>query len=149
MLWIKENYKLKAWTWSTQHWPCVAHTKCYMENCWCMVQAQSGVTCLGFVDRGSHPKASIVIGAYQLEDNLLQFDLSRSRLGLSSSLNSRRTNCANFNFTSSPWEFFWSYYVILHLYGNNNVNKIKGPCDFGGYEVWFSLELVQLGHKSE
>lgn len=68
-----------------------------------MVQAHLGVTCLGFVDGGSHPKASlIVIGAYQLEDNLLQFDLAKSRLGLSSSLKSRRTNCANFNFTSSP-----------------------------------------------
>ncbi|KAL4637128.1 hypothetical protein ACB092_03G058200, partial [Castanea dentata] len=67
-----------------------------------MVQAQPGVTCLGFVDGGSHPKASIVIGAYQLEDNLLQFNLAKSRLGSSSSLKSRRTNCANFNFTSSP-----------------------------------------------
>ncbi|KAK4596004.1 hypothetical protein RGQ29_014188 [Quercus rubra] len=67
-----------------------------------MVQAHPGVTCLGFVDGGSHPKASIVIGAYQLEDNLLQFDLAKSRLELSSSLKSRRTNCANFNFTSSP-----------------------------------------------
>uniref|UniRef100_A0A2N9FWH8 Xylanase inhibitor C-terminal domain-containing protein n=1 Tax=Fagus sylvatica TaxID=28930 RepID=A0A2N9FWH8_FAGSY len=67
-----------------------------------MVQPQNGVTCLGFVDGGAHPKASIVIGAYQLEDNLLQFDLAKSRLGFSSSLLSRRTNCANFNFTVSP-----------------------------------------------
>nr|POE53145.1 basic 7s globulin 2 [Quercus suber] len=65
-------------------------------------RAHPGVTCLGFVDGGSHPKASIVIGAYQLEDNLLQFDLAKSGLGLSSSLKSRRNNCANFNFTSSP-----------------------------------------------
>ncbi|GMY21451.1 gamma conglutin 1-like [Fagus crenata] len=67
-----------------------------------MVQPQNGVKCLGFVDGGAHPKASIVIGAYQLEDNLLQFDLAKSRLGFSSSLLSRRTNCANFNFTVSP-----------------------------------------------
>ncbi|KAL0005849.1 hypothetical protein SO802_013410 [Lithocarpus litseifolius] len=66
-----------------------------------MVQAHPGVTSLGFVDGGSHPKASIVIGAYQLEDNLLQFDLAKSRLGLSSSLKPQRTNCANLNFTSS------------------------------------------------
>ena len=32
--------------------------------------------------------------------------------------------------------------------GNNNVNKIKGPSDFDGYEVWFSPELAQLGLKS-
>ncbi|KAG6646553.1 hypothetical protein CIPAW_07G015500 [Carya illinoinensis] len=68
-----------------------------------MVRASKGVTCLGFVDEGSHPRASIVIGAYQLEDNLLQFDLDRSRLGFSSLLLFRRTNCANFNFaTTSP-----------------------------------------------
>ncbi|XP_062145386.1 gamma conglutin 1-like [Alnus glutinosa] len=60
-----------------------------------MVKAREGVTCLGLVDGGPRPRASIVIGAYQLEDNLLQFDLARSRLGF------RRTNCANFNFTVS------------------------------------------------
>ncbi|KAG8370715.1 hypothetical protein BUALT_Bualt13G0012100 [Buddleja alternifolia] len=30
--------------------------------------------CLGFVDGGLEPKSSIVIGAHQFEDNLLQFD---------------------------------------------------------------------------
>ena len=89
-----------------------------------MVQAHPGVTCLGFVDGGSHPKASIVIGAYQLEDNLLQFDLAKSRLELSSSPKSRRTNCANFNFTSRlpvPESFsdhiiyFCTYVVIIML----------------------------------
>ncbi|KAE8010165.1 hypothetical protein FH972_006555 [Carpinus fangiana] len=67
-----------------------------------MVKAREGVTCLGFVDGGLRPRASIVIGAYQLEDNLLQFDLGRSRLGFSSSLLFHRTNCANFNFTGNP-----------------------------------------------
>ncbi|KAA8545087.1 hypothetical protein F0562_019871 [Nyssa sinensis] len=67
-----------------------------------MVQPQPGVACLAFVDGGLKPRASIVIGGYQLEDNLLQFDLARSRLGFSSSLLLQRTGCANFNFTPKP-----------------------------------------------
>lgn len=67
-----------------------------------MVQAKPGVSCLGFVDGGLNPRSPIVIGAYQLEDNLLQFDLAKSRLGFSSSLLSKGTSCANFNFTSNP-----------------------------------------------
>ncbi|KAG8370712.1 hypothetical protein BUALT_Bualt13G0011800 [Buddleja alternifolia] len=54
--------------------------------------------CLRFVDGGFEPKASIVIGGHQFEDNLLQFDLERERLGFISSLLSRSTNCANFDF---------------------------------------------------
>ena len=66
-----------------------------------MVQVGNDVMCLGFVDGGSNPTTSIVIGGYQLEDNLLQFDLATSRLGFSSSLLFRQTTCANFNFTSN------------------------------------------------
>lgn len=61
-----------------------------------MVQPRPGVWCLGFVDGGSNPKAPIILGSYQLEDNLLQFDLARSRLGFSSSLLFRGTHCGNF-----------------------------------------------------
>ncbi|KAL0458092.1 UNVERIFIED_CONTAM: putative aspartic proteinase GIP2 [Sesamum latifolium] len=53
--------------------------------------------CLGFVDSGDAPKTSIVIGGHQLEDNLVQFDLERERLGFSSSLLLRGTTCANFD----------------------------------------------------
>ncbi|XP_021904849.1 basic 7S globulin-like [Carica papaya] len=65
-----------------------------------MVSVSSGVVCLAIVDGGSSPRTSIVIGAHQIEDNLLQFDLARSRLGFSSSLLFRGTTCSNFNFTS-------------------------------------------------
>ncbi|KAF5174954.1 Basic 7s globulin [Thalictrum thalictroides] len=66
-----------------------------------MVRAPNNAMCLAFVDGGvNHQRASIVIGAHQLEDNLLQFDLTASRLGFSSSLLGRQTTCANFNFTS-------------------------------------------------
>ncbi|KAK9083979.1 hypothetical protein Scep_030450 [Stephania cephalantha] len=67
-----------------------------------MVQVNNNVLCLGIVDGGvSRPqlKTSIVIGGHQLEDNLLEFDLARSRVGFSSSLLFRQTNCANFNHT--------------------------------------------------
>ncbi|KAI8566210.1 hypothetical protein RHMOL_Rhmol02G0022300 [Rhododendron molle] len=66
-----------------------------------MVQVSDEVLCLAFVDGGVNPRTSIVIGGYQLEDNLLQFDLGASRLGFSSSLLFRETTCANFNFTFS------------------------------------------------
>lgn len=66
-----------------------------------VVAVSEGVSCLGFVDGGTSPRTSIVLGGYQLEDNLLEFDLAASRLGFSSSLLFRQTTCANFNFTSS------------------------------------------------
>ncbi|XP_068660851.1 probable aspartic proteinase GIP2 [Aristolochia californica] len=59
------------------------------------------VLCLAFVDGGSSPRTSIVIGGYQLEDNLLEIDLASSRLGFTSSLLYKQTTCANFNFTSN------------------------------------------------
>lgn len=61
---------------------------------------KSEVACLAFVDGGKKARTSIVIGGHQLEDNLLEFDVGRSRLGFSSTLLGRQTTCANFNFTS-------------------------------------------------
>ncbi|OVA05510.1 Peptidase A1 [Macleaya cordata] len=66
-----------------------------------VVQVSDDVLCLGFVDGGANPRTSIVIGGYQLEDNLLQFDIARSRLGFSLSLLFRQTTCSNFNFTTN------------------------------------------------
>lgn len=66
-----------------------------------MVEVNGGVLCLGFVDGGVNPRTAIVIGAHQIEDNLLEFDLASSRLGFSSTLLFRQTTCANFNFTSN------------------------------------------------
>ncbi|KAJ4955517.1 hypothetical protein NE237_012300 [Protea cynaroides] len=65
-----------------------------------MVQVSNDVICLGFLDGGSEPRTSIVIGGYQLENNLLQFDLASSKLGFSSTLLGSQTTCADFNFTS-------------------------------------------------
>ncbi|KAI8025611.1 Basic 7S globulin [Camellia lanceoleosa] len=65
-----------------------------------MVPVGNDTVCLGFLDGGLNPRASIILGGYQLEDNLLQFDLESSRLGFTSSLLLRETNCASFNFTN-------------------------------------------------
>ncbi|KAJ0976092.1 hypothetical protein J5N97_018057 [Dioscorea zingiberensis] len=66
-----------------------------------MVAVSEEKLCLAVVDGGDRPRTSVVIGGYQLEDNLLKFDLATSRLGFSGTLLFRRTTCANFNFTSS------------------------------------------------
>jgi hypothetical protein len=66
-----------------------------------MVAVSDKVLCLGFVDAGEDPVTSIVIGTYQMQDNLLQFDLAKSTLGFSSTLFFVQTTCSNFNFTSS------------------------------------------------
>ncbi|XP_010474940.1 PREDICTED: basic 7S globulin-like [Camelina sativa] len=66
-----------------------------------MVSVRDDVICLGFVDGGVDAKTSVVIGGFQLEDNLVEFDLATNRFGFSSTLLGRSTNCANFNFTST------------------------------------------------
>ncbi|VVA89807.1 unnamed protein product [Arabis nemorensis] len=66
-----------------------------------MVSVRDDVICLGFVDGGVNARTSVVVGGYQLEDNLIEFDLASNRFGFSSTLLGRRTNCANFNFTST------------------------------------------------
>ena len=55
---------------------------------------------VGFVDGGLEPGSpiatSIVIGGYQMEDNLLEFDLVSSKLGFSSSLLLHMASCSHF-----------------------------------------------------
>ncbi|RZC45212.1 hypothetical protein C5167_038181 [Papaver somniferum] len=60
-----------------------------------MVQVSDKVSCLGFVDGGN--EACLVIGGNQLEDNLLEFNLAKMRLGFTTTLG-RQTTCSNFNF---------------------------------------------------
>ncbi|CAI9118796.1 OLC1v1020409C1 [Oldenlandia corymbosa var. corymbosa] len=66
-----------------------------------LVRVKDDVLCLGFVDGGVNPRTSMVIGVHQIEDNLLEFDIARSRLGFSSTLLFQQTTCSNFNFTSN------------------------------------------------
>ncbi len=65
-----------------------------------MVRISNEVMCLGFLDGGLNPKTSIVLGGYQLEDMLLQFDVGTSMLGFSQSLLMRQTSCSNFTLDS-------------------------------------------------
>ncbi|KAL6555138.1 hypothetical protein OROGR_006396 [Orobanche gracilis] len=68
-----------------------------------MVQVTKDVMCLGFVKQQGPVSLwnAITIGGYQLENHLLQFNVAKLMFGFSSSLLSRQTTCANFNFTSS------------------------------------------------
>ena len=61
-----------------------------------MVRVSKNVMCLGFVDGGAKARESIVLGGLQIEDNFLEFDLTTSRLGFSSSLLPRGASCSNF-----------------------------------------------------
>lgn len=59
-----------------------------------MVEIDRKTTCLGFVDGGSDPRTAVVIGAHQLEENLLEFDLVSSQLSFSESLLFLNTSCS-------------------------------------------------------
>ncbi|KAJ4722374.1 basic 7S globulin-like [Melia azedarach] len=59
-----------------------------------MVRVNKHVLCLGFVDGGSEPRTSIVLGGHQLENNLLEFDLASSKLGFTSSLLLHNVTCS-------------------------------------------------------
>jgi hypothetical protein len=67
-----------------------------------MVRVNDEVMCLGFLDGGLSPMTSIVLGGYQLEDIVLQFDLGTSMLGFSPSLLMWETSCSDFKFDSWP-----------------------------------------------
>ncbi|KAL6610000.1 hypothetical protein ACP70R_039969 [Stipagrostis hirtigluma subsp. patula] len=63
-----------------------------------MVATKGGALCLGVVEGDNVTTVtSVVIGGHMMEDNLLEFDLAASRLGFSSSLLFRQTNCNNFH----------------------------------------------------
>nr|DAD33585.1 TPA_asm: hypothetical protein HUJ06_012436 [Nelumbo nucifera] len=64
-----------------------------------MKQVSVDVACLAFVDGGETADQAVVIGTFQMENNLLEFDLVTSTLVFSSSLFFVKSTCANFNFT--------------------------------------------------
>ncbi|KAK6150777.1 hypothetical protein DH2020_015709 [Rehmannia glutinosa] len=64
-----------------------------------MVRVGKDVMCLAFVEGGVNccgPTTSIVVGGYQMENYLLEFDVASSRLGFSSSLLLHDTSCSKF-----------------------------------------------------
>ncbi|KAE9618443.1 hypothetical protein Lal_00047281 [Lupinus albus] len=67
-----------------------------------MVNINDLTMCLGVMDGGENPTTSVVLGGYQIDNHLLQFDLATSRLGFSPLLFAYQTECIYFNITSSP-----------------------------------------------
>ncbi|KAJ1428772.1 Xylanase inhibitor, C-terminal [Sesbania bispinosa] len=60
-----------------------------------MVEVSKDVLCLAFVDGGKKAKNAIVVGGYQLEDRILEFDRSTSILRFSSSLLLHNASCSD------------------------------------------------------
>lgn len=59
-----------------------------------MVAVNKNVMCLAFLDAGSKPRTPIVIGGYQMENYVIEFDLVSSKLGISNSLLYHNTTCS-------------------------------------------------------
>ncbi|XP_040376040.1 chitinase CLP [Oryza brachyantha] len=68
-----------------------------------MAQVSDGTACLALLEmkgeKGSPPPPAVVIGGFQMENNLMVFDEEKARLGFSGLLWGRQTTCSNFNFT--------------------------------------------------
>ncbi|XP_047056218.1 chitinase CLP-like [Lolium rigidum] len=78
-----------------------------------MARVNDNTACLAFVEMreenkqygyGGGPKEApaVVIGGFQMENNLLVFDVENQRLGFSSLLYAKHTTCSNFNFLKFP-----------------------------------------------
>ncbi|KAI3701886.1 hypothetical protein L6452_27336 [Arctium lappa] len=59
-----------------------------------MVQVSDSVMCLGFLDGGLDVSDSVVLGGYQLEDHILEFNLGTGMMGFSSSLLMEGNSCS-------------------------------------------------------
>lgn len=59
-----------------------------------MVHVSDSVMCLGFVDGGLDLSDSVVLGGYQLEDHILEFNLGTGMMGFSSSLLMEGNSCS-------------------------------------------------------
>ncbi|XP_073287099.1 probable aspartic proteinase GIP2 [Primulina huaijiensis] len=62
-----------------------------------MVRVSDEVMCLGFLNGGLNPMVPIVVGGYQLEDYMLEFNLGNSMLGFSSPLGMVEKKCSDFD----------------------------------------------------
>nr|CAB3479383.1 unnamed protein product [Digitaria exilis] len=64
-----------------------------------VTQVATDVACLAFVYGGWAAPSAMVLGGFQMENNLLVFDEANSRFGFTGTLLFIRTTCSNFNFT--------------------------------------------------
>ncbi|CAI9300270.1 unnamed protein product [Lactuca saligna] len=71
-----------------------------------MVQVSDLIMCLGFVDGGLSMSGSVVLGGYQLEDHILEFNVGTGMLGFSSSLLTKGNSCSSMKtaLVSTPTE---------------------------------------------
>ncbi|XP_055819413.1 probable aspartic proteinase GIP2 [Solanum dulcamara] len=60
-----------------------------------LLLVRQGVFCLAFVERKKATGQAIVIGGYQMQNNLVEFDLARRRIGFTNSLFFRQTMCSD------------------------------------------------------
>ncbi|KAK1430060.1 hypothetical protein QVD17_12552 [Tagetes erecta] len=66
-----------------------------------VVDVGDGVMCLGIVDGGLGMNGTMILGGYQLEDHVLEFNLGTSMMGFSSSLLMEGNSCSNIRETVS------------------------------------------------
>ncbi|WMV14853.1 hypothetical protein MTR67_008238, partial [Solanum verrucosum] len=65
-----------------------------------LVKVNEDVVCLAIVERRTRDWGeAIIIGTYQMQDNLVEFDISRRRIGFSNLLLFHQTMCSNQNYT--------------------------------------------------
>ncbi|CAL9230850.1 unnamed protein product [Arabidopsis halleri] len=69
-----------------------AKWKIYGSNS--LVKVSKDVVCLGFLDGGVNLKEAMVIGGFQMEDNLVEFDIKASKFSFTSSLLLRNASCS-------------------------------------------------------
>lgn len=65
-----------------------------------MVQVNDEVMCVGAVNGGSEQRHGVILGGYQLEDVVVEFDLGASMVGFSTSLLLSQRSCSDFSFRS-------------------------------------------------
>ncbi|XP_055815161.1 probable aspartic proteinase GIP2 [Solanum dulcamara] len=66
-----------------------------MDNFMASPIDSSDLLCLGFLDGGKNSETSIVLGGIQIEENLLEFDLVKKRMGFKSLYMSSLLKCSN------------------------------------------------------
>lgn len=68
-----------------------------------VVVKKKGVMCLAFVEGGGDGEEMVVIGGYQMEDNLVEIDLRSLELSFTSSLRRHNTSCSHFRPVKIDW----------------------------------------------
>ncbi|KAF8079814.1 hypothetical protein N665_0999s0013 [Sinapis alba] len=68
-----------------------------------VVVKKNGVMCFAFVEGGGDGEEMVVIGGYQMEDNLVEIDLQSLKLSFTSNLRRHNTSCSRFRPVAIDW----------------------------------------------